>query len=206
MVNYQQGKIYKITTPHSSEIYVGSTNYKLLCQRMAKHNEGFKCYQKGKKARYLTSYELLKLGDCEILLLETYPCNGKDELEAREGYWLQKLRDEGLVCVNKMTPGATLACRGRKGYAKIFYQGYYQDNKEDIKEYQAKYRQDNKEVLKGYHAKRYQDNKEVRKEKDAKYRQDNKEYLINFRYWCRANPIGILGRAYFHELNKHNEN
>ena len=102
MVNYQLGKIYKITTPHTSDIYMGSTSCRLLSQRMAKHRQDFQKYQKGKDD-YVTSYELLKLGDCEILLIETYPCNGKDELHAREGHWLQKLRDEGLVCVNKYT-------------------------------------------------------------------------------------------------------
>ena len=182
MVNYQLGKIYKITTPHTSDIYVGSTACGLLSQRMAKHRQGFKGY-KNDNVKYYTSYELLKLGDCKPHLLETYPCNGKDELEAREGYWLQKLRDEGLVCVNKYTPGAFLACGNRKEYSAK----QYQDNKEKNKADSAKYRKDNKEKIK-------------------KYYQDNKEYKTNYKYWCRTSPIGILARAYFHELNKHNEN
>jgi len=153
---------------------------------MAKHRQDFQNYQKG-KADYVTSYELLKLGDCKPRLLETYPCNGKDELEAREGYWLQKLRDEGLVCVNKMTPGAILACGGRKGYSRV-------------------YAQNNKEKIKADRAKHYQENKEEILIRNAKHYQDNKEYKSYYNYWCRASPIGILARAYFHELNKHNEN
>jgi hypothetical protein len=105
-----------------------------------------------------------------------------------------------------MTPGAALACGGRKGYAKIFYQGYYQDNKEKIQAVKAKYYQENKEKMKVKDAKYRQDNKEKIKEYHAKHYQDNQEYIRNYKYWCRASPIGILARAYFHELNKHNEN
>ena len=171
MVNYQFGKIYKISTPHSSNIYIGSTSYKLLSQRMAKHTSGYRCYIKG-KGRYYTSYDLIQLGECNPLLIETYPCNSKDELEAREGYWLHKLRTDGVHCVNKLTPGAILGCGG-------------------IKEYHIKY---------------YQENKEVLKIQGAKYKQAHKKYRKNYDYWCKTSPIGILSRAYFHKLNKHNEN
>jgi predicted GIY-YIG superfamily endonuclease len=40
MVNYSNGKIYKIepTVEHEDgDIYIGSTTNKLLCQRMGKH-------------------------------------------------------------------------------------------------------------------------------------------------------------------------
>ena len=52
----------------------------------------------------------------------------------------------------------------------------------------------------------YQENKDKVKERKVKYYQDNKKYASNYKYWCRTSPIGILSRAYFHELNKHNEN
>ena len=122
----------------------------------------------------------------------------------------------GAPAINIPTE-AFLACGGQKEYnAK-----YRQDNKEKIKADRAKYRQDNKEKIKADKAKYYQDNKEdisIQKSKyrqdnkekikeyHAKHYQDNKEYKTNYKYWCNTSPIGILSRAYFHELNKHNEN
>jgi hypothetical protein len=43
---------------------------------------------------------MLENGDYNIILVETYPCNSKDELLARERYWSDK-----IVCVNKCKAG-----------------------------------------------------------------------------------------------------
>jgi hypothetical protein len=41
---YQRGKIYKICSPHTEQIYIGSTTEKTLANRLAKHCAE---YQKG---------------------------------------------------------------------------------------------------------------------------------------------------------------
>ena len=39
---YENGKIYKLVSPHTNKIYIGSTCKKYLCQRMADHNSRFR--------------------------------------------------------------------------------------------------------------------------------------------------------------------
>jgi hypothetical protein len=83
---YQQGKIYKIVSPHTDKIYIGSTTKQYLSQRLAKHKSNFNNWQRDKGEK-IYSFELIELGDVEIILLESYPCNSKDELTSRERYW-----------------------------------------------------------------------------------------------------------------------
>ena len=80
MNKYQQSKIYKLTSIHTNEIYVGSTCYKYLCQRLRCHR-----YDYINNPEYNVScYKLFKLGDVKIELIENYPCNSSQELCMRE--------------------------------------------------------------------------------------------------------------------------
>jgi hypothetical protein len=100
MVNYQNGKIYKIVSNETDMIYIGST-CKLLCQRLAQHRSTYKAYQSG-KYRFVTSFKLLEIGECKIILLEKFPCNSREELNARERFYI-----ENNECVNKVVPMRT---------------------------------------------------------------------------------------------------
>ena len=111
MVNYQNGKIYKITG--GGLTYIGSTTLK-LSNRMAHHRNDFKRYNEGKRKYYLTAFNVLKQPDYLIYLIEAFPCNNSDELFARERYWI-----ENTNCVNKFIPNRSKA-------------EHYQDNKDDI--------------------------------------------------------------------------
>lgn len=118
MPNYQDAKIYMIWS--GDDRYYGSTT-QTLANRMAKHRTSYK------RGTYTTSHLLFnKYGveNCEIELVETYPCNNVEELTAREGHYIRNNK-----CVNKCIP-----CRTP--------QEYYQDHKEKI----AKYYQDNRYV------------------------------------------------------------
>lgn len=137
MVNYKQGKIYKIISSNTDKIYVGSTCEKYLSKRLQKHKGKFKC-----KKSYYTSFEILKLGDYQIILLESYSCNNRDELRARERYYI-----ENNDCVNKNIPSRT-----RKEY--------YEDNFEKERKYMKEYRGNHKEEGKEYQKKWYNKNKE----------------------------------------------
>jgi hypothetical protein len=101
---YQQGKIYKIISPHTDKIYIGSTCKKYLSQRLTAHTSSYKEKLKNNTRDKIMSYELLALGDVEIILLETYPCNSKDELVARERHWMDQNRD---IIINKVIPFRT---------------------------------------------------------------------------------------------------
>lgn len=98
MVNYSNAKIYKITSPQSDKVYIGSTTKQYLSQRMNSHRDAMKTYQKG-TGRYTMSFEILKYEDAQIVLLEALPkCVSKDELRAREQDWIDANRE---ICNNK---------------------------------------------------------------------------------------------------------
>ena len=130
MVNYNNGKIYKIEPicdHDEGDIYIGSTTKDYLSKRMVAHRNQYNNYKHNGKSRFVTSYILFDkygLENCKITLLELVNVNSSDELRAREGYYIQTFK-----CVNKLTAGRT-----RKDSNKI----YYQMNKEEINEKQSK--------------------------------------------------------------------
>ena len=77
MVNYQNGKIYRIVCRTTGIIYIGSTCEPTLARRLALHRTNYKSYLVGKH-NYTTSFKLLENYNDEILLLELYPCKTKD--------------------------------------------------------------------------------------------------------------------------------
>ena len=106
MPNYELSKIYKIISTHTDKIYIGSTCEKHLSNRLAGHKaqykrmiklkeEGFNSYPK------MTSYELIKLGEVEIVLIENYPCKDRYELLRREREIIDENKDK---IVNKGKP------------------------------------------------------------------------------------------------------
>ncbi len=119
-MNYQNTKIYKIESTKGDKIYIGSTTKQYLSQRMDTHRKDYKKWKNGNNKR-ITSYELFDeygVENCSIILLETFPCNSKDEAHAREAYYIRS-----LVCVNKVIPDRT---------PKEYKKDYYIANKEAI--------------------------------------------------------------------------
>ena len=115
MNKYQNGKIYKLVCDNSPIIYYGSTIQKLTC-RLAGHKYDYK----RKKGCY--SSELFELGKVSIHLIEKYPCNSRQELEAYERIYIEfilKNFEYKIIC-NKEIP-----CRTNKEYRE--------DNKEELK-------------------------------------------------------------------------
>jgi hypothetical protein len=139
---YNNGKIYKLVSPHSNKIYVGSTCKKYLCQRLSQHKSNYKEWIKNEKI-YISSFELFELGDVEIVLLESVNCETKDELFKKEREYIDKYKD---IIVNKLKPSRT---RKEKNEQTKKYRA---KNKEKMKQY----REENKERIKKY----YEDNKE----------------------------------------------
>ena len=76
MVNYKNGKIYKIKSDRTEYIYIGSCSIEDLNKRLTYHKQ---------KKNSCSSKEIIKLGgNIEIELIENYECNSKRELEERE--------------------------------------------------------------------------------------------------------------------------
>jgi len=149
---YLRGKIYKLISNQTNEIYIGSTCEPYLCNRLAGHKRHYKCYQNG-KYHYVTSFKLIAYDDVQIILIEDYPCDRKDQLLQRESYWIQL-----LDCVNKIIPSRTL-------------KQYYIDNKDQISLQTKQYRETHKTEKNQY-------NKQYRETHKTEKNQYNKLYRL----------------------------
>ena len=137
MINYQNGKIYKIEDAGGNMCYIGSTTKQYLSYRMALHRSDYKKWKAGTHTRLsvIDIFEKYGVENCKIVLIELFPCQSKDELHKREAHYITTTE-----CVNKQIPGRTLA-------------EYYQDNKERIRKEHNEYYAKTKEAKKLYQEK-----------------------------------------------------
>jgi hypothetical protein len=184
MVNYSNGKIYKIEPiceHEENEIYIGSTTKQYLSQRMDAHRNHYKNAKLSRKCTSIILFDKYGVENCSIVLLENVNANTRDELLARENHYIRTLK-----CVNKVRP--VINKEEKKEYHKEYYENnkeslneakklYNENNKESINEAKKLYNENNKEAIKEYKKRFYQENKEKNKDKDKKYREDNKEKL-----------------------------
>ncbi len=123
MVNYSNGKIYKIVSSllgDEGDVYIGSTTKILLSMRMSNHRSDYKRWQDGKLPYKTTVYNLFeKYGvcNCQVVLIEEVNATSKDELQARERHYIQALQ-----CVNKVL---------KSPYSKIEQCRIYRDEHKD---------------------------------------------------------------------------
>lgn len=167
MVNYNNGKIYKIECLNEgcNDIYIGSTTKDYLSKRMVNHRSSYKRYKVDKTANSYSSFDIFdKYGvdNCIITLLELVNCNSKDELLARESYFIRT-----LVCVNKVIPDRTIK-EYQKEYEKLqkvkeYRKQYHIDNADKIKLQAKLYREDNKLKMSERRKQYYQNKKQKNK-------------------------------------------
>ncbi len=129
MVNYANGKIYKIiVTAGHSKCYVGSTTKQYLSQRMAQHVSVYNRWKKGINMSNFGSFELFEqfgVDNCSIILIENAAVSSKDELRLREQAQIDK-----HDCVNKQRAFSSEEYRKQKD--KIRKHEYQKQNKESI--------------------------------------------------------------------------
>ncbi len=170
MVNYQNGKIYKIEPICEyleGEIYIGSTTKEYLSQRFQEHKRSYKLWLKD-KIRYnkIMVYEIFDKYDvenCHIVLLDKYPSNSKDELFKKEGEYIKNNK-----CLNRTIMGRTRK-EYKRDYSKTkpekvqqFNKTFYQKHKEEIIQRVHLYAENNKDKI---------------KERGIIYRQEHKEEI-----------------------------
>ena len=138
---YSRGKIYKLVPKfwEGDEFltYYGSTCEIYLSRRLQKHILNYKVFLNGKSKSNLTSFRLFEtygIDNIEIILVEDFECESKNQLEARERYYI-----ENNDCINKKIP-----TRAQNEYMKI----YRDNNKDKILNYQKIYNDNNKEKIK----------------------------------------------------------
>jgi hypothetical protein len=105
---YQKGKIYKITCATTGLCYVGSTT-KLLKERLRGHEMSYKHYLSFPNSGFVTSFDVLENQDYSIELIESVRYRSKEELYARERWWI-----EHTICVNKNIAGRSQATKARE--------------------------------------------------------------------------------------------
>ena len=172
---YQRAKIYKIVDNTNDNVYIGSTCEPTLARRLAKHRGNYNFYMNG-KGFYVTSFKILENDNYDIILIENYPCNNKDELHARERYHI-----ESNNCVNKVIPN-----RKPKESHKCFYENNKEKIKANVKEYEEK-------------------NKENILKQKKEYRENNKEQIKAKRsviYSCKCGKCIRAGSKSRHEKTK----
>ena len=169
MVNYSNGKIYKIIDFSNNNFYIGSTTQAKLCSRLAEHVSDLKCYMRGTKQKYCASMEITINKNYKIFLLETYPCNSKDELNMKEQEWMDKLRCDKMV--NKYNAYIS------KEYLIEYHKKYNEEHKEHLKENAKIYRENHKEEIKIKKQIYNQEHKEEIKIKNKIYNEEHKEEI-----------------------------
>jgi len=89
MVNYKNGKIYKIVCNSTGDVYFGSTTQQKLASRMNTHR---------KHTSNLLSKIIIQRHNYSYCLVEKYECDNHDELYCRLRYYI-----DNYDCINKQT-------------------------------------------------------------------------------------------------------
>ena len=180
---YNNGKIYKIITENSNDIYIGSTT-KSLDERLQQHENDFK------NGNYVSSQDILKQGNYKIILIKKFPCFNLLELEREE-----TKHQRSLNCVNKKfarrnkveyyNDNKELICKRNKNN--------YNKNRVKILSKQKKNYNDNKEVMRKRNKDNYNKHRENILSKQKKYYNDNKEkVLIKSKQRYEKNQIVLI--------------
>ena len=96
--NYKQAKIYKIITTKDDMVYVGSTALEYVTSRYATHKYNAR---KGETTKLYNHMRKVGVENCNIVLIEQYPCENSNQLRRREQHYIDEYRERyGEMCVN----------------------------------------------------------------------------------------------------------
>jgi group I intron endonuclease len=148
MPNYQNGKIYKIVNDIDDEIYIGST----VCELYKRYHQHSSGGSRNNGMRVVQKIRECGKSHFRIILLENYPCNSKDELKAREQFYIEQLKP----ALNTNRANCTIENKraDKARWGKTYYEShrnkiksYREKNKSKIRETMRLYREENKERI-----------------------------------------------------------
>ncbi len=197
MPDYKKGKIYKIVSNSTDKVYYGGTA-QILSKRFSNHKSGYKKWIKDNTSPYTSSYEIIKHEDARIILVEKYSCNDKDEIRARERYYI-----ENNSCVNKTVPirfshetyglkkqyreSHKIEIRVKKKQEYLdneekirerSHDRYHSDKKDEILQKQKKHRDENREEInRKQNAQREANKDEINRKRREKYNSTDKDKI-----------------------------
>jgi len=189
--SYQNGKLYRIWSLDTNDIYVGSS-CDTLSNRFCKHKSHYKKWKEGDKRRYCSSYILFDqvgVENCKIELIKNFPCNSKTELIREEGKVMREYKD---IIVNKIQSGRT---------KKEYNEEYKKKIAENAKEYREEHKEEIKEKAKEY--------REIHKEELSKQKKEYYEIHkeeINKKHECECGGKFTHSNKTIHEKSKRHQN
>ncbi len=132
---YADGKIYKVFSKQTNDIYVGSTIQELK-KRFGEHKKVYNDFINN-KSYAKSSVELMKYDDVEIELIELYPCKSELELRIREQYYIDTLKTSYNV-INKINAVADKDAKKKWRLAHLKEEtarlkAYYNDPKNKVR-------------------------------------------------------------------------
>jgi hypothetical protein len=129
-----------------------------FCTRLAGHVRVFNGWKAGKQP-YISSFEILTDPECRITLLETFLCNTKDELTAKEQFHIDQNHN---ICINRQKAYAGIkAGLTKQEYKAIYNQQYRKEHQEAIKAYEKRYHEENHETYRVLNKQYCEKNKEL---------------------------------------------
>jgi hypothetical protein len=153
MNKYNNGKIYKLICNESNLIYYGST-IQPLYKRLNDHRKSYLKFIKN-EFHYLTAFEIIKNNNFNIVLVEEFSCENKEQLEARERYYIDNNK-----CVNKYKPTRTK-------------KEYFEEHKEHLKNLNKQYYINNKNIIQQKSKEKYKNITEEQRENRNKKAREN---------------------------------
>jgi hypothetical protein len=183
-INYSSTIIYKIVCKdlNITDLYVGHTTNFIKRKQSHKKN----CKNPSSKSYNLKVYSTIRdngnWDNWDMIEIEKYNCNDRNEAAARERYWYETLHAK----LNIVYPQ-----RSNKEY-RI-------DNKEKILLKKKEYRINNKEIIQEYR----ENNKEKNILYHVEYRKNNKEKLKEHKY--KICNCEICGKDYTHNHKSRHE-
>jgi group I intron endonuclease len=183
-INYSNGKIYAIRNTINEQLYIGSTTQPLP-KRMSWHRKSRTCIIKRTYPLY-KAFSEYGIENFYIELIENYPCNSKEELVAREGYFIRKFYSfkNGY---NKIVPNRTR-------------QEYIADNKEIITQKKHEYNMKNSDKISAHNQQYKQKYNAVPENKD-KVRQQQKKWSKE-RITCECGKVVSKACIYRHRKRR----
>ena len=170
MVDYGNGKIYKLRSLNTEEFYIGSTT-QTLCKIMSKH----KCdaHTSKRPCRLYITMNELGIDNFRIELVELFPCGSKDELRKREGEVIRELKPQ----LNTLIAGRSAQeyRNDTKEYKKEYDKKYYEINQCKKKLYQRMYENERQDYIKTQKQQYYLNNIDKFKERNRLRYETNKD-------------------------------
>jgi len=168
-----KGKVYCIRNTINDKIYVGST-IQGLSVRMAEHRRRSK---KNNNMKIYFALRELGVNNFYIELIENYDCKTKEELRAREQYYIRLYDCFKNGYNNNCAKRDVIKNQEMLEYYKNYNEKRYEENKDQINKRNKKFYENNKVNISEYSREYYIKNKDHINNRNKDYNNRNKDKI-----------------------------